>query len=106
MIEEFLATMPLWQKILAYAFLLIGLFIFVKTGKLRIMGRQVIPMKYRIALALFFPVIFTVALFFGAVILGLAIAVIALLAILSIFSGKKPKLPRIPKIRINVVRKS
>jgi hypothetical protein len=106
MIEQFLSTMPLWQKLTAYAFLLIGLFIFVKTGKLRVMGRPLIPMRYRVALALFFPVIFLIAIFFGALILGIAIAALAILTVLSIFTGKRPKFPKIPKIRINVVRKN
>jgi hypothetical protein len=106
MIEAFLSTMPLWQKLTAYAFLLIGLFIFVKTGKLKIRGRPLIPMKYRIALALFFPVVFVTAIFFGAIILGVAIAALAILTVLSIFTGKRPRLPKIPKIRINIVRKN
>jgi hypothetical protein len=105
MIEEFILTMPLWQKIAAYSFMLIGLFIFVKTGKARILGKPIIPMKWRIAFALFFPLIFVLGIVFGAVILGIAIALLTLATIIGIFTGRKPKLPRIPKIKVNVIRK-
>tara|TARA_Y100000310_G_scaffold167429_1_gene167174 strand:- start:101 stop:430 length:330 start_codon:yes stop_codon:yes gene_type:complete len=105
MIYGLIMGMSLGQKILAYTFLLVGLYIFVKTGKLRILGRPVIPMKWRITLALFFPVLFAVGLVFGAVILGVAFAMIAVAVILSIFTGRKIKRPRFPKIRINVIKK-
>ena len=105
MLEQLILNMPLWQKITAYAFILAGLFIFVKTGKLRIMGRPIIPMKWRITLALFFPVLFGLGLVFGAVILGVAFTMIAVAVLLSIFTGRKLKRPRFPKIRINVIKK-
>lgn len=97
--------MPLWQKIAAYAFLLIGLLIFVKTSRLRILGRPVIPLKWRIGLALFFPVIFALGILFGAIFLGIGAALFGIAILAGIFTGKKPKLPRFPKVRINIVRK-
>ena len=105
MIYGLIMGMSLGQKILAYTFLLVGLYIFVKTGKLRILGRPVIPMKWRITLALFFPVLFGLGLVFGAVILGVAFTMIAVAVLLSIFTGRKLKRPRFPKIRINVIKK-
>tara|TARA_Y100000310_G_C20377863_1_gene666605 strand:+ start:423 stop:746 length:324 start_codon:yes stop_codon:yes gene_type:complete len=106
MIEEFIVTMPLWQKMLSYTFILAGLYIFVKTGKLRIMGRQMIPMKWRIALSLFFPVIFVLGLFFGAFFLGAIISFILLATLIGIFKGKKPKLPKLPRVKINIITKN
>jgi hypothetical protein len=105
MLEELILNMSLGQKIAAYAFLLAGLFIFVKTGKLRIMGRPVIPMKWRITLALFFPIIFGLGIVFGAAALGILIALIAFTALIGIFSGKKPKIPKFPGLKIKVIRK-
>ena len=105
MIEEFIATMPLLQKITAYAFLLVGLLIFVQTGKIRIFGKSLIPMKWRIGLALLFPVIFVLGILFGAVILGIGIALLGIAMLSSILTGKKPKMPKLPRVRINVVRK-
>jgi len=106
MIEEFIVSMPVWQKVLAYAFLLIGMFIFVKTGKLRIFNYPVIPLGWRIALALFFPVIFILGIFFGALILGFGIAAFIILGLFSIFTGKKIKRPKLPRIRVNIIRKN
>tara|TARA_Y100000310_G_scaffold342637_1_gene446713 strand:+ start:15119 stop:15442 length:324 start_codon:yes stop_codon:yes gene_type:complete len=105
MIEAFLAGMPMWQKLAAYAFLLAGLFIFVKTGCLKIMSRPVIPIGWRIALAIFFPVILLLGLTFGAFVLGLVICVVALAALIGISTGRKPKLPKFGTVRINVIKK-
>ncbi len=105
MIAEFIIGMTFGQKILAYAFLLIGLYIFVKTGKIRIFNRPVIPMKWRITLALFFPILFILGLVFGAIILGIAFTMIAVAVLISIFTGRKLKRPKFPKIRINVIKK-
>ncbi len=105
MLEEIIASMPLWQKILGYVFLLIGLFIYVQTGKIKILGRPIIPTKWRVALALFFPLIFVVGILFGAVIFGALIVLLIAGALLSLLSGKKPKLPKFNRIKINIVRK-
>lgn len=105
MLEEIITSMPLWQKILGYTFLLIGLFIYVQTSKLKIMDRPIIPTKWRIALALFFPLIFVIGILFGAVIFGALIVLLIAGALLSLLSGKKPKLPKFNRIKINIVRK-
>ena len=105
MLEGIIATMPLWQKVLGYVFLLIGLFIYVQTSKIKIMDRPIIPTKWRIALALLFPLIFVIGILFGAVIFGALIVLLIAGALLSIFTGKRPKLPKFNKIKINIVRK-
>jgi hypothetical protein len=105
MLEEIIATMPLWQKILGYTFLLLGLAIYVQTGKLKVMGRAIIPNKWRIILALFFPVIFAIGIVFGAVIFGALIVILIMGTIISLISGKKPKLPKFNRIKINIIRK-
>ena len=105
MLEEIIATMPLWQKVLGYTFLLLGLAIYVQTGKLKVMGRALIPNKWRIILALFFPVIFAIGIVFGAVIFGALIVILIMGTIISLLSGKKPKLPKLNRIKINIIRK-
>lgn len=69
------------------------------------MNRSVIPTKWRIALALLFPLIFVIGILFGAVIFGTLIVILIAGALLSIFTGKRPKLPKFKRIKINIVRK-
>lgn len=69
------------------------------------MNMPLIPNKWRIALALFFPLIFAIGLVFGAVIFGALIVILIMGVILSIFSGKKLKLPKFNGIKINIIRK-
>ncbi len=102
MLEEFISAMPLWQKISAYAYLLIGFFIFAKTSNMKVMGYPVIKLKWRIILAVFFPVIFVLGILLGAAALGIGLAFFALMALLSIFTGKQIKRPKLPRIRINL----
>ncbi len=105
MLEEIIATMPLWQKVLGYVFILLGLFIYVKTSKLRVAGRQLIPLRWRIAVSLFFPLIFALAIVFGALIIGFLLITLTLGILFSILTGRKPKLPKFGRIKINIVRK-
>jgi len=105
MLEEFISAMPLWQKIIVYAYLLLGLFIFVKTSNLKFMDHPIISLKWRIILAVFFPVILGLGVIFGVLLLGIGIAFFGLMALSSILTGKKIKRPTIPRLRINVVRK-
>jgi len=78
----------LWQKIILYALLLISLFIFVKLSKLRIFNRPLISLKYRIILALFFPLILIVAFFLGSLIIAIILSVIFISFLLSFLSRK------------------
>jgi len=105
MIEAFFLAMPLWQKLVLYGALLVGLFIFVKTGKVAIFGHQLIPMKWRITLAVFFPIIVVLGIIFGALILGLLVALLAVGTVMALVTGKKPHMPKIPKLRVRVIRK-
>lgn len=104
-LEEVIVTMPLWQKLAAYAYLLIGLFIFVKTSKLQLGGYPIIALKWRVALAVLFPVILVLGAAAGIILLGVAIAFFGLIALTSMLTGKKISRPKLPRLRINVIRK-
>jgi len=87
--ETFWSSVPLWQRIIAYIFLLLSLYIFIKTSRLQIGGIKIIKLRYRIILALFFPIILILGLIFGAFLIGLAICVFILLLIAGFITGKK-----------------
>ncbi|MFA5176184.1 MAG: hypothetical protein WC413_02915 [Candidatus Nanoarchaeia archaeon] len=92
----------MWQQILLYAFILISLFIFVKTSQIKVNGHNLISLKYRILLALFFPLVFVLLFLLSSVILALVLTagfIILLTAILSRFYGKRLKLPSFKKKR-------
>ncbi len=79
-----------WQKIALYVLLLITIFIFVKTSQIKINNRPLIKLKYRIALAAFFPIIFVGAIIISSIIIGVIIALAALI-MLSSYSIRKMK---------------
>lgn len=80
-----------WIKLLIYALILIIIYIFVKLTKFNIFGKQILSLKWRIVIALLFPVILIIGLVFGALIFGI-ILVIFLLFYLSSLLGRKRKL--------------
>ena len=67
---------PLWQRLLLYGFILIALFIYVKTSQLKVLGKPLIPLRWRILLALFFPLIFIVGLAFGALLIAAVLTIV------------------------------
>lgn len=81
--------LPLWQKIALYTLLLIALFVYVKATKLSINGRPLISTKYRVMLALFFPLLLLLAIFLGALILALILVILFILFLLSLFGRRK-----------------
>ena len=78
----------LWQKIVLYALLLISIYIFVKTSQIKINNAPLIKLKYRILLALFFPIILGLAFIFGFILRSL-ILVVVFLGFLIPFSRRK-----------------
>ncbi len=81
--------LELWQKIALYIALLTSLYIYVKTSRLTINGVPFLRLKYRIILAIFFPLVFLGALLIGSAILALALVTISLLALYSLVTKKK-----------------
>ncbi|MEK6922315.1 MAG: hypothetical protein AABX08_00775 [Nanoarchaeota archaeon] len=81
----------LWHKIALYVLLLLSIFIFVKTSELKISNIPIIKLKYRIAIALFFPVILILAFLIGSIVIGIIAASIFILSLTSYFSRKKYK---------------
>ena len=83
------------QKIALYGFILLTVLIYALLTKVRFFGRAVIPLAYRILIALFFPVVFALLFVFGAVLLGLIFALILVFVLLVFLSGKRIKIKRI-----------
>ncbi|MFH1592004.1 MAG: hypothetical protein ABIB47_01410 [Candidatus Woesearchaeota archaeon] len=79
----------LWQKIVFYLLLLISIFIFVKTSKLKINNVPIIKLRYRILLSLFFPIVLILALVIGSIMVGIIAAAIFILFLSSYFTRKK-----------------
>lgn len=69
------------------------------------MEYPILSLKWRIILAVLFPVIIILGIVLGAAIIGLVIALFGLFALFSVFTGKKIKRPTIPRLRINLIRK-
>ena len=82
-------TLELWQKVVLYLLFLLSIFVFVQTSKLRINNMPLIKLKYRILLALFFPVILGLVFIIGSVFIGLIAAIILLFTLRSYFLRKK-----------------
>lgn len=80
-----------WLKILFYIFVLIALFIYVKLSNIEINGVKLIKLKYRILLALFFPVLFVLFLLLSSVIIGIILTIIFIVLILILISRFKNK---------------
>lgn len=80
-----------WQEILLYIVIVIDLYIFVKLSQIKIAGRSVIKLHWRIFIAVLFPLIFVVAVIFGAFLIALVLTVIFILFLFSLFRRKKYK---------------
>lgn len=65
-----------WLRIIFYIFVLIALFIYVKTSQIEINDKKLIKLKYRILLALFFPLLFVLFLLIGSIIVGIILTIL------------------------------
>ncbi len=84
--------MELYQQIILYILLLIGLYIYVKTSKITINNKPIIPAKYRISLAVLFPLIIILAIIFSTFIIALALAIVIIIGLLILFQKIKRKI--------------
>jgi len=80
-----------WQKIVLYLLLLLSLYIFVKTSQIKINNKPILKLKYRILIAVFFPVIFALAFIAGSIIIGIATVAIAVVIFSSYLNRKKER---------------
>lgn len=78
-----------WTRVLIYVLILIVIYIFVKLTNLKFFGKPVLSLKWRIIIALFFPVILILGIVFGALIFGVVIVVFLIMWISSLFGRKK-----------------
>jgi len=86
-------NLELWQEIVIYIFLIISAYIFAKMSRIEINGIKLIGLKYRILLALFFPIILVLIIVFSSVILSLILTVVFVIILLSFLmklTNKKP----------------
>ncbi|MEK6904673.1 MAG: hypothetical protein AABW87_03710 [Nanoarchaeota archaeon] len=74
-------SIPLWQEILIYAYILISVTTFALLSKLKILGINLIPVKYRALISIFSPAIL-------ALLLALSPILILALLFLLIFMRK------------------
>jgi len=84
--------LSLWQRLLLYAFILIALFIFVKVSQIKINGLPLVKLRYRILLALFFPILFVIFFLLGSFII--AIILLVLLIILLVYLLRRLARPK------------
>ena len=84
--------MELWQRIIVYAFILIALFIFVKTSQIEINGIKIIKLRYRVLLALFFPVILILIFLFSSILISLILTILFIILLVSLLFKLNKKL--------------
>ncbi len=79
----------MWVEIIFYVFILVALFIFVKVGEMEVNGKKVVSLKYRILIALIFPLLIVLFLFIGAFILFILAIVIVTFIVFYLFNRFK-----------------
>lgn len=78
-----------WVKILIYALILAIIYIFVKLTNFNIFGKRILSLKWRVVIALLFPVILIIGLVFGAIIFGIILVIFLLFYLNSLFGRKR-----------------
>jgi len=76
----------MWIQVVFYLVLLAAFFIFMKLSDFEINGRKILSLKYRILIALVFPVLIVLFILFGIFILMLIIFVLIVLGITFLFN--------------------
>lgn len=87
--------LDLWKKILLYGFVLIALFVYAKLSNLKVRNVPLVPLHYRIFLALFFPFILVLFFFFGAALLTFVLLIAFIIYILSLLQKRRIRIKRI-----------
>jgi len=65
--------LTLIQRIILYIVILIAIYIFVKTSQIKLNGRELISLKYRVLIALFFPLVIVIGVILSSFILAIII---------------------------------
>jgi len=81
--------LSLTQKIIIYILLLIAIYIFVKTSEIEIFGKKLIKLKYRVVLAVFFPIFLLLALILSTFLAAAILLIIFLFFVFSFLRKKK-----------------
>ncbi len=84
--------LKLWQEILIWVVIFIDLYIYVKLSQIKINGINLIKLRYRLLIAVLFPLVFVLAFMFAGVILALALVVLFILFLLGFFRKKRFKI--------------
>ena len=85
----------LWERITVYGLIVAALFVFAMLSKLKINGRPVLSLKYRILIALLFPLLLVLLFLFGAVVIGVIVLALIVIFIIGLLNNKKIKRIRI-----------
>lgn len=81
--------LTLTQRIIIYIVILIAIYIFVKTSELEIFGKKLIKLKYRILLAVFFPLVLLLAIVLSSFIAAVIMVIVIIFLIYSFLRNKK-----------------
>lgn len=65
-----------WMQILFFIFLFIAFLIYTKLSQIQIRGKKLIPLKYRLLIALAFPVLLVFFFFAGVFVIGLILTIL------------------------------
>ena len=92
-------ALVLWQKLVLYGLILGALFVYVRMSQVKVGSRPLIPLQYRIALAVLFPVILGLIVVFSSFVLALVAVGLLLLFAVGKITKKKFKIKIVTKPR-------
>ena len=81
--------LTIFERIVLYIIILIAIYIFVKTSELKFNGIKILRLKYRILLALFFPLVIVIGVILSSFITAIIISIIAIIMLFSFFRKYK-----------------
>ena len=81
--------LSIFERIALYILILIAIYIFVKTSELEFNGKKILKLKYRILLALFFPIILIIGLLLSSFIIAIALTIVFIIFLLPFLNKHK-----------------
>ena len=87
--------LALWERAVIYLAILAALFVFVMLSKIKVFGRNLLSLRYRILIALLFPFLLALLFLFGAVLVGVIVLALVVIVLIGLLNKKKIKRIRI-----------
>ncbi len=85
--------LTIFERIVLYILILIAIYIFVKTSELKIRGIPVLKLKYRLLLALFFPLVLVIGLLLSSFFIAIILVIFFIIFLyIKFFKSKNIKL--------------